>query len=409
MKLLVCYVSGLDRRRVGPRSTPFVSAALKRYPAVKVANLPSNELLPTMLTGVYPGQHGVWGVKRAAQGGLRPRWFERLPDLVTTTAQCLAHQLTYQFDLPAVPPWRRRRFDITRTKYLRRRWPQDTLERIGGVTSLLGLLGPRQSRYCFSAATHPTARLLPRIGHGDCQLEWVEFYALDRVQQWRRGDDRRVDRYYREVDDFLSALHAKCQAHGVVLVLLSDHGHEPVRGAIDVRRRLRRTAVPRTQYSFFLELSILRLWFFTDRARQTIDAALRGMDHLRVFGYEQLREFHLSFSDTRYGELFAFADPGYIFFPHDFHHPLANLWLALTDVKQLPRLTDPRQRHNHGYLAPHPCEDGLFLLLDESWAPARDQIELTDIAPSLLDLLQRDRPDHMVGRSGFVKAERLAG
>jgi hypothetical protein len=52
------------------------------------------------------------------------------------------------------------------------------------------------------------------------------------------------------------------------------------------------------------------------------------------------------------------------FFPHDFYQPLANAWLALTDSKQLARLTDARQRHNHGYLPDHACEQGSTAVLD---------------------------------------------
>ena len=297
---------------------------------------------------------------------------------------------------------------ITRTKYLRRRWPYQTLSSIGGLPSLLGLLGKKHSRYLFCAATHPRRKLLPRIGAGDYDLDWIEFYALDRVQQWRGPDDEKVRRYYRETDRFLAALHDKCRSNGVTLMVLSDHGYEPVRDSINVRRLLEQSGVPRDEYSYFLELPSLRLWFFTDRAREAITALLSGLEHVRVLTVEDLRRFHLSFDDTSYGELFVMAEPGHIFFPHDFYQPLANLWLGLRDAKQAPRIVDAKQRHNHGYLSGHVCEQGLLMVMDRDLSPAREQIELIDVAPSVLALLGQERPEHMQGEPAFIEVETRA-
>ena len=66
VKLLVCYISGLDRRRLHSETTPFLAQSLAAYPSATMTNLPSNELLPTMLTGMYPDRHGVWGREAAA-------------------------------------------------------------------------------------------------------------------------------------------------------------------------------------------------------------------------------------------------------------------------------------------------------------------------------------------------------
>lgn len=62
-KLLLCYISGLDLRRVNERTTPFIYSSLNSFPHVNIANHPGNDLLPTILTGTYPQDHGMWGVK----------------------------------------------------------------------------------------------------------------------------------------------------------------------------------------------------------------------------------------------------------------------------------------------------------------------------------------------------------
>lgn len=404
MKVLVWYLSGLDVRWITPQRMPFLAEARATHANVKMTNLPSNELLPTMLTGCYPVTHGVWGVKLNREVDPRRRiWVDRLPDVLTTTAQCVHHAITRKRDLPGVPPRRRRSFDITRTKYLRRNWPEKTLPVIGGVPSLLGVLGPGRSRYVFNTTTDPRNTLLAELAEGSYDLEFVELYSLDRMQQWHGPDDPRTATYYRYIDDLTRDMNDKCKANGVTLVVVSDHGHEPVTNTIDIPAALRAAGVPDDEYNYFLELTILRLWFFTDRAREAISAALREIDGVDVLTHDDLKPLRLDL-DERYGELFALNHPGTIFFPHDFYQPLANAWLGVTDRKQWPRIVNPAQRHNHGYRVGHVCEEGLLLALDNTLRATRDEAELIDVAPSVLSLIGEPVPEHMTGRVMFERS-----
>ena len=88
-RLVCCYISGLDLRRVAESHTPFLSAARERYPFAPFVNLPSNELFPTLVTGVDPAVHGVWGVRLddAGQPAKVPGLLALLPDALATTIQ----------------------------------------------------------------------------------------------------------------------------------------------------------------------------------------------------------------------------------------------------------------------------------------------------------------------------------
>lgn len=401
-RLFLCYLSGLDLRQVDAGTTPFLAGALASQAWARLRNLPSNELLPTMLTGVYPARHGVWGVRlrRGKEGSTLDWVLDRTPDLLTTTIQCVAHQLTNRYDLPAIPPRRRRHFEITRTKYVRRRRPHQVLGSIGGALSVLGVLGPAQSRYRFSSATHPERELLPSLRIGEVALDVLELYSLDRYQQWQLNNDR-VRGYYGRIDRFLAALHQRCRAADTTLMVLSDHGHEPVRGSIDLVQKVAALGLGKGDFSHFLELSLVRFWCHSDRARERIPALLRTLPHVSLLSPADLGRYHLGFDDGQYGEIIAITEPGYIFFPHDFYQPLANLWLALSDSKQVARLADARQRHNHGYLPDHACERGFLAVLDERCVLRQADIELIDVAPSLLGLLGVSPPATMQGRAAF--------
>lgn len=406
MKLFVLDLTSLDRRRVNAETTPYLAAALESFPWAEMSNYPGNDLLPTMLTGVYPQQHGIYGVRLKEESTLRPLGWELLPDFVTTTAQCLRHFVSREFDLAAIPPARRRRFKITRSKYRRFKHPHDVLGTIGGVVSLLGLIGEKESRYQFRSPNDPIRSVLPGIGCGEYALDWLELYTLNRTQQWHMHRPDRIRKCYALMDRFIERLHQKCKSSGVTLVLLSDHGFETVKESINLESHLRELGLFQDEYTHFLEVSIVRFWFHSDRARQRITELLDSLDRVHVFSRSEMHELHLGFSDGSYGELFGVADLGVIFYPHDFYQPLANLFLGLTDRKQFPRIFDGRQRGNCGYLPQHLSEKGTMMVMDDSYFASHKTMELIDVAPSLLALLGRPPLETMHGKPIFAPARR---
>lgn len=402
-KLILCYISGLDLRRINPRATPFISESLDSYPKAYVRNLPSNDLLPTILTGAYPTEHGMWGVKLKNNTSecFSATLIDLLPDILTTSVQCLAHFFTGSFDLAAIPPRRRRLFEIKRTKYHRRTRLTDALLEIGGIETCLGAVGKSQTRYLYNNSSHPTQNVLDKIGSGLYKLEILELYSLDLMQQWNLDSPQKVTDFYGRIDKFLNNLSERCRANGVVMVLLSDHGHEQIEGSIDIKRELNRLNVPEDEYTFFIDVSIVRFWFRTVSARREILSKLSELENVTLFTSKDLNQYNLSFVDSQYGEVFFFADPGYIFFPHDFYQPVANLYLALSDSRQRSRLRSPRHRGTHGYLPHHESERAFMIVFDEQCKARREEIDIIDVAPSILSLLGFSRPDSMRGSAVF--------
>jgi hypothetical protein len=404
-KLSFCYISGLDLRRVDAATTPFLYDACNRYARAAFVNLPSNELFPTLVTGVDPTVHGVWGVKvdPLSDGGLREGALRRIPDALTTSVQGILHLVGKTFDLAAIPPGRRRRFRITRTKYKRRTKSPEALYRIGGVPTLFDVVGRDRSRYFFDAGYHPDRTLLAELCGEAFALEFVELYSIDRHQQWNLDRPDAVRAFYTRVDDFLRRLHEKCDRNGWSLLVVSDHGREPIRGSYDVGALLRGVPIPPPSYSFFVEVSSARFWFHSDAARSTILPLLREIPNASVIRFDEMGRYGIPLADPGYGEFFVFLDPGHIFFPHDFHHPLANLWLGLTDRMQRARLRDPRHRGNHGHLPHFEAERAFALLLEPGYRARQGAATILDVAPTALSVLGLDSPPSMAGRSLFER------
>ena len=402
-KLLLCYISGLDLRRIKSETTPFISESLDSYPKAYIRNLPSNDLLPTILTGAYPTEHGMWGVKLNNKTGesFSAKLIDLLPDIVTTSVQCLVHFFTGSFDLAAIPPRRRRLFELKRTKYHRRTRLTDALLEIGGIETCLGVVGKSQTRYLYTNSSDPIKNVLDKIGSGLYKLEILELYSLDLMQQWNLDSVEKVTGFYSRIDKFLNRLAERCKSHGVVLALLSDHGHEEIRGSIDIRRELNGLKTAEDEYTFFIDVSIARFWFRTVSARNKILSKLSELENVTLFTSKDLNEYNLSFVDSQYGEVFLFAEPGYIFFPHDFYQPVANLYLALSDSRQRSRLKDPRHRGTHGYLPHHESERAFMVVFGQNCEGIREEIDIIDVAPSILSLLGFPRPDSMRGSPNF--------
>lgn len=403
-RIFVCYVPGLDLRRADRRNCPHISRLIEDYPSATFRTLATSDSLPTLLTGTYPQEHGLWGPKLRRVGTdkrLTARLIDSLPDLVTTTFQCFRHVVSEPVDLAAIPPRRRRRFEMIFFKHLKTRRVGDVTSPINGTPSLFSVAGSRRSRFVYLGRLSGLGKWLPRLAALDHIIEMVEIHCLDQLQHWMIDREERISQAYRSVDDFVSKLHAKCRRGDRAFFFLCDHGSEPVKGSIDVVRGLRSLALPAEEYDFFIENTRARFWLHTARARARIKELLQSLPHSQVLGWEDLERFGIRFPNADFGDVYLYVEPGYIIFPNDFQHPLANWVLALVDWQQRPRFWNPRHRSDHGYLPHAESERGFMILADDDFVVTSDQVEMVDFAPSVLALLGVPAADTMRGQAVF--------
>jgi hypothetical protein len=119
-----------------------------------------------------------------------------------------------------------------------------------------------------------------------------------------------------------------------------------------------------------------------------------------VFPYREMERYGIPLRDSSYGEWFCFLDPGFIFFPHDFYHPVANIILGL-DTMQRSRLRNPRHRGGHGHLPHFEAERSFMLLLDSRYRIDVQEATIFDVAPSILGVLGLPPSPFMKGRPVF--------
>lgn len=405
-KLCVCYIPSMDLRRINSRSTPYICELFESYPRVEIKTLPNTELVPTLLTGVYPHEHGIWQLKLKSNSNssLNLKLMGKIPDIITTTFQCILHLFNPSMEgLAAIPSRRLRHFELKRFKYIRRNGLSKILSAIGDLESIFSIVGIANGKYLFKKKISELDRLLFELCSGETKLEFVELYFLDILQHWNLDNSSKISAFYKSVDNFVKNLHEKCQEKGTTLMILSDHGMEKVTGSIDIKRELSRLDLSEDEYSFFIEVPMARFWFHNDRARRKIVEMLSSIDNGTLLSYKDIHKYNVKFNDDKYGEVYFIADPGYIIFPHDFYHPLANLFLGLTDRQQRSRIFNPKHRGYHGYLPLYESEKGFMMVLDNNWTVDNQDADIIDVAPTILELLGYKKPDNMRGRCVFRK------
>lgn len=403
-RLLVCYVPAIDLRQVAAGEFPHVGRLLSTCPSVRFRTQPSIDQLATLFTGAWPHEHGLWGPRLRVDWRRRTpiqRLTDLLPDAVTTTVQCARYALGAPIDLATMPPRRRRRFEWLRLNVKAVSDLDRMLEPINGMPTIYTAVGGDRSRYVYQDDFWDLDGLLDGVGNGEYALEVVDAHCLDHLQHWNMGDLDRIHGFYRGVDEFVARLHDKCRRRGLGLVVMSDHGMEPVHRVIDLPAALGRLPVRPEAYDAFVENTKATLWFHDGGTADRIVAGLRASDLGILKLRDEMRAYDLLFEDDRYGHAYFYARPGTTFFPNDFHRPLAALIKTASDRQQRRRFQIPWHQADHGYLPDHDSELGFLVLAHDGYETVDEQVTLIDIAPTLLDLLDVPPADTMKGRPAF--------
>jgi hypothetical protein len=366
-QIVICYFPALDVRRLAAGRCPYLAGLLAAYPSVRFRAQPTTDQMATLLTGTYPHQHGLWGPKLKSDGmrAAGERVLDLLPDLVTTTAQCVWHVLGHRMDLATMPPHRRRRFEWLRFNVKQTRDTSRVVRPINGLPSLFTASGDGNGRFVYHDNFWRLDELLDNVGNSEHAVEMVDAHCLDHIQHWNMSDTGLVDACYAGIGQFAAALHRKCQRNGILFIALSDHGMEPVERVVDLRRMLTSQDVPGSEYDYFIENTKATFWFHSNRAREKLLDCLSSLEFGSVLRREEMTRYALYFDDDSYGAAYFYANSGITFFPNDFHQVLSSAFISLVDPQQRARRRVPWHQADHGYRSEHDSEVGFMVLAEE--------------------------------------------
>jgi len=399
--LLGCFISALDKRRLNETNTPYLYSLINEYPSTTINTIPDTDLDPTILTGVYPHDHLMWQVKlkKRQDSSLLNKLIDNLPDLITTTAQCFLHLVTGHYDLAAIPRWRRRRFEIRKTRFKARNF--ENFSEFGGIDTIFKLVGEPDSKFTYVWKYKDLFPTLSNLLNKIYKFELFQIHSLDTIQHWNLDNTEKINKIYQAYDNFVYQLHNKCKSNGVILLVLADHGQQRVKSTINILKIINSLKIPKDQFTYYIEVPKARFFFHTEKAREKILESISQIENGTILSYKDLHKFNVKFECPSYGEYYFVADPGFILFPNDFYHPIGNFVVGLQDSQQRGRLSSPVYRGYHAYLPFNDSEKGFMLLLDKRFSSEKEEIEIIDVAPTILSLLDLNIPKYMKGSCKF--------
>lgn len=159
----------------------------------------------------------------------------------------------------------------------------------------------------------------------------------------------------------------------------SDHGMTTITKHLNLAKHLKRTAPGfQEDYLCFIDSTMARFWYRTERARVEVHAAMQAFPEGRFLTSEERLRYGINFQSPAYGEEIFLLPSDSVF------HPAYVSWMKPTGM--------------HGYACDDPSQDGVFIWNDGS-GPRRlpERISMVDIAPTILRSLDLPAPSSARG------------
>lgn len=164
----------------------------------------------------------------------------------------------------------------------------------------------------------------------------------------------------------------------VHLVVIGDHGMIAVRRHLDIWSKLKKLPLClEKDYLMFLDSTMARFWFFSDRAEKLIVDMLENIKGGHTLNQAEKDRYHLNYSHDKFGDIIFLADPGVLISP--------NFYQNRKPVKGM-----------HGY-APETPEQQSALVIHSSKVkqPKKlvEPVDMRSIFPTILNLLALPMPE----------------
>jgi predicted AlkP superfamily pyrophosphatase or phosphodiesterase len=185
----------------------------------------------------------------------------------------------------------------------------------------------------------------------------------------------------RETDKYVEIITKHIERMGMnpITVIFADHGFLDVTNSVDIIETVRKTGLKEGKdFIVFLDSTMARFWG-NSSALNKIHMILSDMKVGRFFTKSDLDEYNLPTS-TNYGNLIYVVNPGILISP--------NYYQGYSKVKSM-----------HGYDPNIPEQKTIFMLSSSGYFSKLEELNLVDILPTILKLLEIPKPESCVGKS----------
>jgi len=288
----------------------------------------SSTCVPSILSGRWPEEHRNWcyfvyDPKNSPFRSLRPlRW---LPTAITSRrifrrflTKFVKVQLKFRgyFDLYNIPFRYIHLFDFTEKK---------SPLQPGGMNrgaNIFDLLVAQKIPY-FVSDPHRTEEenrdaLIAHLQAADIDFSFLYWAGLDGLLHRVGNQSPEVPAKLRVYEQWIGQILAAARPHydDIRLYVFSDHGMANCDELLDLKSRIDALPVAMERdYVVVYDSTMARFWFFNDRTRQLITAALQGVPEGRIVPDDELRQLRAFFPDRYFGELIFLVKEGVLIVP----------------------------------------------------------------------------------------------
>lgn len=288
----------------------------------------SSACVPSILSGRWPDEHRNWcyfvyDPKNSPFKSLR--WLRWLPSKVTSRrifrrwlSKFVKARLSFRgyFDLYNIPFKHITLYDFTEKK---------SPLQPGGMNrgpNIFDFLQRRKIPYHVSAPQRTEQQnlnaLISDINRESINFAFLYWPALDGLLHSVGNQSPLVPEKLRGYEKWIHELMAAAESHyeEVRLYIFSDHGMANCDVILDLKSKIEPLPFRLGKdYAVVYDSTMARFWFFNDRARQEITAALSKMPLGRILPESELKAMRAHFDDGYFGELIFLVDEGVLITP----------------------------------------------------------------------------------------------
>ncbi|HHT9120113.1 MAG TPA: alkaline phosphatase family protein [Candidatus Hypogeohydataceae bacterium YC41] len=289
----------------------------------------SSALIPSILTGKTPAEHGHWNLFYLSRNGSSFKWLETLgvlPEFMIENRlsrkliQKIAQKWSgyqgyfYFYDVPIrYLPY----FDICEKHDIYQ--PHG----IGNTLSIFDILVEESVGYrCYNYHQFSDKGIFDEVREDldskDYTFLFLYLAELDHFLHFHCKDaelvNKKLDWYEQRIRELYES--ALKNYKEVSLTVFSDHGMTPITSHFDLMSEVEKLNLyAGKDYLPMYDSTMARFWFFSQNAREQITASLIRLNVGRVLPKGELEGLGVYFPDGRYGELIFLMKPGCLIEP----------------------------------------------------------------------------------------------
>jgi hypothetical protein len=312
------------------RDEPFAAFCAPRRRRLTSVFGYSSACVPSIVSGKWPSEHHNWcyfihDPQRSPFRSLRHlRW---LPHALTSRrrvrrqiSKLVKRRLNFRgyFDLYNIPFRYISQFDFSEKK---------SPLKPGGMNrgpNIFDYLGEHEIEYHASdpekSEAENTAALIQDIRTERMDFAFVYWPELDGLLHVAGNKSHRIPTKLRTYEQRIEGILALAQHHyaEVRLYIFGDHGMANCNELLDLRAKVQQLDLKMFQdYAVVYDSTMVRFWFFNERARTEVTRLLAGVPQGRILSDQELTDMGTFFPDRRFGELIFLVKEGVLIVPSD--------------------------------------------------------------------------------------------